>query len=192
MSDGDRPAGMGAGKIVLIVVAVAVGLGILCCGVGAFMARDKISQTVSFTTASAAFQTRLASDFGAGTMMNFVPDDDGMVLLVGVRPAPTEENLAELQDKAWRVYCEVYKDGGLPITSLAIGEGAAPANAGKNPVRRWRKNVVTVEELAERTGVPAPPVSKLFEGMDQNSVQVQVGGTGEDSEDPEAGGDAPK
>jgi hypothetical protein len=190
MTEGEKPSGMGAGKIVLIVVAVLVVLGILCCGVGAFLARDKISQGVAFGKATAAFQERLVKDFGMGTLMTFAPDDDGMVLLVGVRPAPEPERIAELQDKAWRAYCESFAEGGIFVTSVAIGESATAANTNKTPVLKWRKNMISVADLEARTGVKAPPPSQLFEGME--GPNVQVGTSSEEEEEAPAGEDAPK
>lgn len=181
MSDGEKPPGPGVGKVVLIVVAVLVGLGVLCCGIGGYMLRDKIRAGVQFGTSSAAFDQRLKADFGPRTTMTFVPDDDGrLVVVVGVEGGPTPENLAESQDKAWRAYCEAYADGGMPVGSLGIGTAGQP---GKSPVTSWRKNVATAEELAGRTGVTAPVTSPLFESLDPDKIRVSSGGEEPESED---------
>lgn len=183
MSDGDKPAGMGAGKIVLIVVVSLVVLGAVCCGVGAFLMRDKIAAGMNFGMASKAFAERLQADLGPGTLMTFAPsDDEGLVLLVGVKPAPDAAEVPKIQDTAWRAYCESYADGGMPVTAVAIGEAADAADAGKNPVRRWRKNIASAADVAARTGVAAPKTSPLFEGIGNDQVRIDLKAGDDESE----------
>jgi len=185
MSEGETaPSGARAGKIVLIVVAVLVGLGILCCGGGFLLVGDKVTAMWQFGKASTELATGLQKEFGQGTSMNFIQDEEGMVFVVGIPGGAKPEEVPALQDRAWKVYCEAFQDGGLPIVGLAVGTGT---KAGGNLVRRWRKNIVSVEEIAARTGVAAPGPSKLFEGLDQNELKVQTPG---EDDDPEDGGDA--
>ncbi|MCE9636662.1 MAG: hypothetical protein K8T90_13240 [Planctomycetes bacterium] len=182
MSEGEKPAGMGAGKIVLIVVVSLVVLGAVCCAVGGFLMRDKIAAGMNFGMSSAAFAQRLQADLGPSTVMTFAPsDDEGLVLLVGVKPAPEAAELAKVQDTAWRAYCDSYKDGGMPVSAVAIGEAAEAADAGKNPVRKWRKNMISVADVEARTGVKAPAKSALFDGTNGQNVTIHVGTGDEDT-----------
>ena len=102
--------------------------------------------------------------------MNFVQNEDGMVFVVGVPGGPKDDEVPALQDRAWKVYCEAFQDGGLPVVGLGIGT----ARKGGNPVLKWTRNVVAIDEIAARTGIPAPATSTLFEDLDEDELKVDV------------------
>lgn len=195
MSEGTTPSkGMGAGKIVLIVVLVVLGLGAICCGIGALFVGPKMKQGIQFGTSTAAFAQKLIAEFGDGSTFNPVPGESGgFTLLVGIPRDFADDEVAALQDRVWAAYCECHAEGGYPVSGVAVGR-VDPANP--TAVKGWMKNMIPVADLESRTGKKCPKVLEFMaEAMQQGHVKIRADGTVEPdaSADDESGdGDKPE
>ena len=151
--------GWTAGRIILVSLGVLVGLGILCCGGAWLFMGDQIKGGIQMATGIASLQKRVQAEVDPGAVITMVnADEGGMDLVVGV-PEDWElppERVTELQDQAWRIYAESFETSVMPIRNVGVGR-----NQGGQAVS-YRANLVSVEEVAARTGVPAPPVSDAF------------------------------
>ena len=178
------------GKIFLLIAGILGGLALLCCGAGWLLFGDKVMATFKFGQDTTRFVERLQGDFGTAAF-DFEQNDRGeMVLAVGVKDELTEERVAEVQDTVWRAVSECFgKNGFLPVKHVAVGRPGA-AKGKHSTVLEWSAHSVTVEELAQRTGVPAPPLVKFlpedFEA-EHSGVKIDMKGGGE-----EDGGDEGK
>jgi hypothetical protein len=172
------------GKIFLLVIGILAGLGVLCCGIGYLVFGDKIVAIYKITQDSIAFRDRLRKDFGKGAAFGFEKNDHGeMIVTIGAEGELTPERVREVQDGAWKAIGDTYgKDGFLPVKHLAVGKPVPRSGDDEEmaSVVDWGKNVVSVDELVKRTGVPAPPVAKFFPTGGKH-VRVQIGG--KDAED---------
>lgn len=196
MSDEIKPSGPGPGKVILIVLAILVGLGAVCCGGMWFLGGNK---AWPFVRGQIALQSAAEETLGQGSTIMVMPsDDDDMVLLAGVRDLDPAQ-VPEIQDKAWKAYCEAFRDGGLEVRRIGVGtlggaarkdgEGAAaePATPGKAGISGWKKNVVKVEDVVARTGVAAPPEAEWLrelklaakKGGEDGTVEITIGDDGE-------------
>lgn len=155
MSDGGKWT---PGKIFLLIVGILAGLAVLCCGGIWLVAGDKIMAGVSFGRNAAAYVQRLQKDYGSTAIFGIEKNDRAqMVLTIGVEGELTPERVAEVQDAAWKALGEIFgKDGFLPVAELGVGHPMKPEGGEAGSVVEWGKNVVTVEDLVKRTGVPAP------------------------------------
>lgn len=179
MSEGGKSEGMGAGKIVLIVVLVLGGLGVLCCGGFLVLFREQVGAGINLGMAGPKLAQRLAADIGPGATFSPVPGNDGgMTMLFGIPRAFTADEVAGLQDTAWRAYCEAYADGGFDVTGVAIGT-VDP----KDPmsVKGWAEHTVSVADIESRTGVKAP--RNLLAAGGPFNVKVEGRADGEDEAD---------
>jgi len=165
------------GKIFLLVIGILAGLGILCCGgVYAFWG-EEIMSGVSVTINSGKFAQRLQTDYGKTAVFGIeTTAEKEMLLTIGVEGELTPERVREVQDGAWRTYGEVFgKDGFLPIKHLAVGKPLTASTGQAGAVIDWSANVVSVEELVARTGVPAPPMLKILpKEFGQRHMKVTV------------------
>lgn len=166
------------GKIFLLILGILAGLGILCCGGIWLVAGDKIMAGISFGRNAAAYVERLQKDFGETAIFGLEKNDrTEMVLTIGVEGELTPERVALVQDTAWKALGEVFgADGFLPVRQLAVGRPMKQEGGGKSgAVIEWGRNVVDVEELVRRTGVPAPKnTAFLPEEFDGKQVKIQV------------------
>jgi hypothetical protein len=166
------------GKIFLLVIAILAGLGLLCCGgVYAFWG-DEIMSGVYFGTNSGKFVQRLQADYGQTAVFGVEPDaQHEFVLTIGVEGDLTPERVREVQDGAWKIVGEVFgKDGFLPVKRLAVGKPLTSSMGQQGAVVDWADNIVSVEELTARTGVPAPPrVKFLPKDLGKGRVKVTTG-----------------
>ena len=147
------------GLIILIVVGVVCLIGIGCVAIGWYIGGDTGMSLVEMTQ-------KMQAEFGVGTQFQQIqrgPQD--IVLAFGV-PSEADrspEAIAETQDRMYRIYAAAFHKGNYPFaTALAVGK---PSGSATRPaVTEWESNIATLDELAERTGVPRPP-SGLFEGL---------------------------
>jgi hypothetical protein len=168
------------GKIFLLVIGILAGLGLICCGAGYFFLGDKFRAAIPLLTDSIQFGERLQKEFGPTATCQFLQNGNAkMILLVGVEGDLTPERVAQVQDGAWRVFAESYREHGfVPVTQLAVGRPEKGARAGHGQVGEWTHNVVDVAELVKRTGIAAPPVTSLMP-QGHGAVTVQVSGDGD-------------
>ena len=179
MTEGEKPAGMGAGKIVLIIVAVLAGLLLVCCGIAWFTGGTFIKGAIQLGQGSVAMAEDLQTVLGPGTTMQVVADDtEGMVVAVGVKGELTEERVREAQDKAWGAYCKAFEKGGFRVSHVAVGEPVSPGT--QNQVRGWRTHMVAVAEVVQRTGKEAPPVNEMFLAIEQKQREAKKESGGDD------------
>lgn len=184
MSDGEKPSGMGAGKIVLIVVAVLVVLGAICCA-GLWLKGGKfIKGGVQLTVGTGEMQAALLKEVGEGTTVQFLPDDDGaMILAIGVTGEITDDRAREVQDTAWKAYCKAFEKGGFKVTQVGVGQPG-----GMNQVRGVRSHMVPVEEVAQRTSTPAPPMSEMFQEIERLQREAEEQKQKKDTDQGQGGG----
>ena len=170
MSDGDKPAGVGAGKIVLIVLAVLVVLGAVCCG-GMWMMGGKYAWQVG--AASVQMTTELQQEFGDKAAIGFFPDDDGrMVLAIALDGDLTPERAAQAQDSAWKAYCKAFSEGGLGIETVGVGR----SGGGKGGIVGWKDASVSATDVAGRTGCTAPPDAPWLEELRRKAEEDAADG----------------
>lgn len=169
MSDGEKAPGMGAGKIVLIVIAVLVGLGILCCVGGWFMGGNI---AYKLTKPNIVMHQRMTAKYGADATAMALPDQGGkdFVIVATVNLDLTPEKVTEVQDEAWRAYVDAFSDGGVGVRRIAVARsGSATPD--------WKSNTVDAEEVAARTGRPAPPDAEwldTFRKSGKGKLEVEV------------------
>lgn len=166
------------GKIFLLIVGILFALGIVCCGGGYFLFKDKIRAAIDLGKESGVFVERLQKEVGPGT--TFQPLGQGrksVILLIGVTGDLTPERVTELQDKTWKIFAESYHEHGfVPVKELAIGKVATGKDKTSGDISDWSHNLVTVEELVKRTGVQPPPVSSIVpDGKGSFEVNVTTG-----------------
>jgi hypothetical protein len=180
------------GKIFLLIAGILGGLGLICCGGIYFLAGDKIMGMVSLGTNSVECSKRLTAEFGAGTTFELIPDGREFIPAVGVPGELTPERVTKVQDGAWKIVAEVFaKDGFVPASQFAVGNSGSPGKAGTGRVSNWTKNMVPIDELVARTGVPRPPLANFLpEELSGGKVEVKVTTTpdAEDEGDKEDGG----
>jgi hypothetical protein len=182
MSDGEKSPGMGAGKIVLIVVLVLFALGALCCA-GAWFFGGRYAW--QFGRASVALAQDVQTNCGASATMNFFPDDEGrMVLALGVPGELTPERIREIQDATWKSYAKAFAEGGFELHAVAVGT----PGAGKGGVKGWKDNAATVADLVARTGVAAPPKAAWIEKIEAEQKANAEKQEQEDAPSPADGG----
>lgn len=178
------------GKIFLLILGIVAGLGVLCCGAGWLLWGDKIKAGVSFGQNATVYVQRLQKDYGEKAIFGIEKNDrQEMVLTIGVEGELTPERVTEVQDGAWKALGDVFgTDGFLPVRQLAVGRPLEHEGGGKSgAVVEWGKNVVDVETLVQRTGVPAPKnVGFLPEEFDGKRVKIKVsvGADGKPEEEP--------
>jgi hypothetical protein len=165
------------GKIFLLVIGILAGLGILCCGAGYFFLGDKIRSITSIAKDSVAFGENLQKEFGPTAMFQLLPNGKAkFILAIGVEGDLTPERVAQVQNAAWKVFAESYRENGfVPVTQVAVGRPEKGVKAGRGEVSDWAANLISVEELVKRTGVAAPPVSAIIP-VEHGVVTVQVDG----------------
>jgi hypothetical protein len=174
------------GKIILLVVGILAALGLLCCGGLWVVYGDKARAGWALVRDSSTFVERLQKEFGARSAFGVEPDDkDQVILTIGAEGDLTPERIREVQDKAWKIYAEVFAaDGGMPVHALAVGhptgrKGRKTRGFQAGQIVEWTANIVTVEELVKRTGVAAPPVSPLI----ADELKIESGGDSEDDDE---------
>jgi hypothetical protein len=173
------------GKIFLLVVGILAGLGIVCCGGLWLVAGDKIKAGITFGTDSAAFVQKLQKDYGKTAVFGIEKNDHAeFILTIGAEGELTPERVTQIQDGAWKTFGEVFgKDGFLPVKHLAVGKPVGGAGKQRGAVIDWGRNVVSVEDLVKRTGVPAPPLVKFLPAnIDANGTTIEVKATTEEGE----------
>jgi hypothetical protein len=180
------------GKIFLLVLGILAGLAIICCGAAYLLIGDKVMAGFAFTRDSAAYILRLQKDYGETALFDMVKNDRAeFVVTIGVEGELTPERVAEVQDGAWKALGEIFgANGFLPVKHLAVGRPVAGGGKKGGSVVDWGQNVVSVEELVRRTGVPAPPLVKFLpEDMENGRVKVKVDvKTGTEDEEDGGGG----
>jgi len=170
------------GKLFLLVIAVLAGLGILCCGGVYVFWGDEIVSGVRVTLNSGKFAQRLQAVYGKTAVFGIEQTaQHQMLLTIGVEGNLTPERVRQVQDGAWKTFGEVFgKDGFLPIKQLAVGKPMTASMGQPGAVVDWSANMVSVEELVRRTGVPAPPMAKFLpKDLGDGVVKVTVTTTAE-------------
>ncbi len=178
------------GKIVLVIVAGVVVLGLAFCAVLGIVLRDYIKTAVHSVKGMTQLTATMQKHLGGKIAVTMLPNDrNESVLLLGVEEELTPERVVELQDLYWREYAANFAEGGFAVKHVAIGRRTA-----KGLVSDWAKNSIPIEEVAARTGVPVPPVDpnlKVFDQSDSGSpsVEVRFGHDEEDDEPADEGGE---
>jgi hypothetical protein len=176
------------GKIFLLIVGILGGLALLCCGGLYLLIGEEVIAGIKFGQDSIAFVERLEKDLGAGTTFDIAGEDQSdMAVAIGITGELTPERIAEAQEKGWKALAESYgKNGFFPIKRLGVGTTRG-GRKGKGSVSGWTAHVVSVDEIVQRTGVPAPPMVKFlpkdFEKGGGGGFSVQVNGSSDDKED---------
>jgi hypothetical protein len=184
MSDGSSPkTGWSAGKIILMIAGILIGLVVLCCVAGYFVAGDQIKAGMKFGMDMAAFQKKIETDLGEGAVA--VPQND--MLMIGLKENPSPERVVEVQDLAWKSFANHFRENGfIPVNTVAVG--TVVKSGGNARVKNWEKNIVTVDELIQRTGVPAPPLVKFLPPeFAEKNVKINVEVNSDDEDDSEDG-----
>lgn len=170
MTEPDRPQGAGVGKIVLIVLAVLVGLGLLCCA-GCWFAGGRVAWQVAGP--QIAMTQEFSSKHGEGAVLLALPDPNAQnpqemtfILTAQVQKPLTPELVTQIQDDAWRAYASAFAKGGLGVSRVAVAQ--------HGPTPDWKANTVTAEEVAQRTGVPAPPDGEFLHEFKKDAVEDKV------------------
>jgi hypothetical protein len=181
------------GKIFLLIVGILGGLALLCCGGMYLLFGDEAIAAWRFGQDSIAFQLRLQQDIGKDTTFDIAAEDpSNIAVAIGITGDLTEERITEAQDKGWKALSESYaKNGFFPVKRLGVGTSQADRK-GKGSVSGWTEHVVSVDELIQRTGAPAPPQVKFlpkdFDGGG-SGVSVKVTSGSDESEgEGESGG----
>jgi hypothetical protein len=153
--------------VVLIVVGV---LAAACCG-GLWFIGQKSQQAAKqfeeLTASAERLAVRVQTDWGPGATLTVEddpsdPDSALMIVIFGVDEEDlSPERVTELQDRAWKIYCEEFAESGGWAGKVAVGRTVGPET-----VEGWRQNIVTTEELAQRTGIAAPPLIEILQWVE--------------------------
>src|SRR5689334_13032564 len=127
------------GKIFLLVIGVLAGLGILCCGAGYFFFGDAIKGAFSIGKDSIVFVERLQKDYGPNTVFQPIPSGNGkLIVAIGVEGDLTPERVTQIQDGAWKIFAEAYKEHGFAqVTNFGIGR-PGKGRSGRGSVEDWQ------------------------------------------------------
>jgi hypothetical protein len=168
MSDGEKPGGIGAGKVVLIVLAVLGGLCVVCSA-GAWMLGGRYAWDMY--QCSSAMTAAVQSAEGEKAAAALFPDDEGRMVLALVLPdEPADDRVTALQDAVWKAYATAFAKGGLDVDVVGVGR-AAPSKAG---ITGWKSRSVPADEVAARTGVPAPPRAEWLDKLETDQLTIRV------------------
>lgn len=173
MSNGNGGGGGGAGKIILIVVGVLLLIGLVCCGAGYFFV---LKPGVDIGMGAASFQEAVSAKYGDIRMQQLPRNgQQDIVFAVGFPEGQdlSPEAVVALQDDLWTMYTQSFSDSGFPFCrafAVGIGRGDQPPGW----VEGWQEHVVEVTELVQRTGIPAPPPSKLEKLGRAGQVEIEA------------------
>jgi hypothetical protein len=191
MSEVEKPQGAGVGRIILIVAAVLLLLALLCCG-GCWVMGGKYVWKAGMP--QWAMSQEVAAKHGEGTVVLTLPEprsDDpnrmDFVLTVQVQGELTPDRVRTLQDDAWRAYVNAFADGGLGVKRIAVAQSGVPTPD-------WKGNSVPADEVAARTGLPAPPDADWLDEMKKSKVKIKTDvqttpRSGDDRDDDDSGDD---
>jgi hypothetical protein len=105
-------------------------------------------------------------------------------LVIGLPESDAPAEHPELVDRAWRIYCEAFEEGGIGVDEIALGRPAdQQPRAGMNKVvphagsvNEWSGHRYPVAAAIARTGVAAPPEALAIEWFSDAVTENALGG----------------
>jgi hypothetical protein len=167
-----------------------LGILVLLCCVGGSFAAFRTWATVE--TRMRSLDAKIAQGFADGAVWRleeFFPQlqqgpDSVRVPVIGLPESATPDRHLELVDRAWRVSCEAFAEGGIGVDQIALGRPAddEPRN-GRNKVAphagyviEWSGSRYPVADAIARNGVAEPPEALAIEWLRDTVTGGALGG----------------
>ncbi len=151
-------------KRAIAVLGIVAAFVLSCCTGGWFFLVRPMSR---FADANAAFGRALHEEVD-GAVWTFVPQpkDRTWLLVIGVPEEPADDDVGGIAETAWRLHARERAAGSIVIGGVAVGRAnrnVADDETHHGTSSAWQENVISVADLIEATGVPAPPPDAALE-----------------------------